>query len=405
MGTASSSSPPVLRSYFSPDQPFGPINASRILDRTAARELFDTENKIYAELTSHPSLSLIVGRRGSGKTALLRSELLRRDYAIIIELPAAESFQQVVKTIQEFPVQVSPAESISKVWHYILWMALLTEIRSRFADGVQPIQQYLDGLNLSDKSDPYVVMREVLRKIRRYADEHMDGDSIDAAYDFVERLSFNGVTFQAAKQCAVDCLNSNGPAIILMDSLDDFKLEHQANQNSLKGLLRCQAEFHAPNQPCALRCCLPAELMNPIYMRLSDNPLKDFGNKLDVIWKPDELLRIAAHRFRKYIEFYYPDAYDSEIRHYHLDKPKHLKEFWHRVMPERVRNRFDTREEATAMILRHTQLLPRQLLVILNSIAVHNHRLTGNGQFASFEEEAIRDGLHEGGEYDLPRDL
>jgi hypothetical protein len=131
----------VLRNYFSPDQPFGPINASRITDPDASRQLFDTENKVYAELTSHPSLSLIVGRRGSGKTALLRSELLRQDYAIVLELPAAESFQQVVKSVQEFPVQVSPAESLSKVWHYILWVALLTEIRSRFPQDVEGLRQ------------------------------------------------------------------------------------------------------------------------------------------------------------------------------------------------------------------------------------------------------------------------
>ena len=66
----------ILRDYLSPDQPFGPINASTVTDPEAIRQLYDTENKVYAELASHPSLSLIVDRRGSGKTALLRSELL-----------------------------------------------------------------------------------------------------------------------------------------------------------------------------------------------------------------------------------------------------------------------------------------------------------------------------------------
>ena len=410
---AESTTQDVLRNYFGPDQPFGPINASRITDPEACRQLFDTENKVYAELTSHPSLSLIVGRRGSGKTALLRSELLRNNYAIALELPAAESFQQVVKSIEEFPVRVSPAESVSKVWSYILWIALLTEIRARFPGEAPQVHQYLDGLHygneedegigfhaapqqgVSTTHDPYVVMREVLRKIRRYANDHMDGDAIDAAYDFVERLTFGGASFQQARQAAIDCLGAKGPAIILMDSLDDFKLEHEANQNSLRGLLRCQAEFHAPNQPCTLRCCLPAELMNPIYMHLSDNPLKDFGNKLNVTWRAHELLRIAAHRFRKYIQFNDPESFEAEFRHYQLEKPEHLKEFWQRVMPQRITNRFGSYEDPTAMILRHTQLLPRQLLVILNSVAVQNHRITGHGRFDRFEEQAVCEGLQE----------
>jgi hypothetical protein len=297
-------SPPILKDYFSHDQPFGPINASTITDAEAMRQLYDTENKVYAELASHPSLSLIVGRRGSGKTALLRSELLRQSYAVVLELPAAESFQQVVKSIQEFPVEASPAENVSKVWHFILWVALLHEISLKFPTDSCGIREYIDGLDLRESNDPYVIMRETLRKLRRYADEHTDGDPIDAAFDFVNELKFNGTSFHDARQIAIDCLRERGPAIILMDSLDDFELEHQANENSLKGLLRCQAEFHVPNQPATLRCCLPAELMKPIYMQLSDNPLKDFGSKLDVTWRVEELLRIAAHRFKKYIEFY-----------------------------------------------------------------------------------------------------
>ena len=387
----------VLRNHFSPDQPFGPINASRITDPDAFRQLFDTENKVYSELTSHPSLSLIVGRRGSGKTALLRSELLRQKHAITLELPAAESFQQVVKLIQGFQVRVSPAESVSKVWNLILWTALLSEICSQpdRGSGTETIRRFLTALELPVAHDPYLTMRQLLRRIRRYADESTDGDAIDAAYDFANRLEFDGVTFQAARASAIEYLADHGGAVILMDSLDDFRLELEENQNSLKGLLRCQAEFHAPKQPCSLRCCLPGELMHSIYMKLSDNPLKDFGNKLDVTWTSEELQRIAAHRFKLYIQFYYPEAFKSEFQHYHFDKRHHVSEFWQRVMPEKIKNRFDVFESPTAMILRHTQLLPRQLLVILNAIAVKNHRLTGNGQFSTFEAQAVSEGLQE----------
>jgi hypothetical protein len=130
-------------------------------------------------------------------------------------------------------------------------------------------------------------------------------------------------------------------------------------------------------------------------MQLSDNPLKDFGSKLDVTWRVEELLRIAAHRFKKYVEFYYPDAFKEEIRLYRLDQPSHVKEFWERVMPNFVVNRFGHNESPMGMVLRHTQLLPRQLLVILNAIAVQNHRITGNGRFVRFESEAILKGLEE----------
>ncbi len=135
--------------------------------------------------------------------------------------------------------------------------------------------------------------------------------------------------------------------------------------------------------------------MNPIYMQLSDNPLKDFGSKLDVTWKADELLRIAAVRFYYFIKFYHAAMFEKEFCHYRFERPQHVREFWQRLMSEQVRNRFNVAEEPMAMILRHTQLLPRQLLLILNTVAVKNHRLRGATGFQRFESAAICEGLAE----------
>src|SRR5262245_41786411 len=117
-----------LKSLFSHDQPFGPINAGRITDSSAFQQLFDTENRVYSELLRHPSLSLIIGRRGSGKTALLRSALLGDQKQVVLELPAADTFHQLVKTIQDFPVVASAGERLSKAWNLVLWIALLAKV-------------------------------------------------------------------------------------------------------------------------------------------------------------------------------------------------------------------------------------------------------------------------------------
>ncbi len=387
-----------LRSLFSHDRPFGPINAGRIDDQDAFRELFDTDSRVYCDLVRHPSVSLIVGRRGAGKTALLRSVMLSKQKQLVVELPAADAFQQLVRTVQGFPVGVSPGERLSKVWNLLFWTALLAKIRDSAPSEplLVPVAQFLDGLEMPRDVDPYFAMRQLARRLRDRAAEHHDDDAIEAAADFINLLQFGGVGFREAQRSATDYLNhSSTSAIILMDSLDDFKLETQANRESLKGLLRCQAEFHSTGSPYMLRCCLPAELKNSVYLQLSDNPNKDFENKLLVHWSAEELLRIGAGRFLHYLRLYHPEEYAREFRLYKLTARNGVRDFWRRLMPHQVKSHLGVLEDPVAMVLRHTQLLPRQFIMYLNCIAVRNRVNTGNGKFVKFEPEAILSGIQD----------
>jgi hypothetical protein len=387
-----------LRSLFSHDRPFGPINAGRIDDPAAFRQLFDTDSRVYADLVRHPSVSLIVGRRGAGKTALLRSVTLLNQKQLIVELPAADAFQQLVRTVQGFPVGVSPGERLSKVWNLLFWAALLAKIRDSAPSepSLVAVGRFLDGLEMPRNVDPYFAMRQLAGCLRERASEHHDDDAVEAAADFINLLQFGGVGFREAQRSATEYLNESGTsAIILMDSLDDFKLETQENRESLKGLLRCQAEFHSTGSPYMLRCCLPAELKNSVYLQLSDNPNKDFESKLLVHWSAEELLRIGASRFLHYLRLYYPEAYSQEFRLYKLTTRTGVREFWRRLMPHQVKSYLGLLEDPVAMVLRHTQLLPRQFLMYMNSIAVRNRVITGDGKFVKFEPEAVVSGIQD----------
>src|ERR1051325_11536015 len=88
-----------LRDYISHDQPFGPIDAEDIQSPDMMEELFDQQNRVYRELISRPSI--IIGRRGSGKTASLRSLLLNERYTdAASELKTPELFTHVTQLIE-----------------------------------------------------------------------------------------------------------------------------------------------------------------------------------------------------------------------------------------------------------------------------------------------------------------
>jgi hypothetical protein len=67
-----------IRPYITKDEPFGPIDSIDIEsnDVKAIQYLFEKHNWIYKNLRNRPSI--IMGRRGAGKTHYLRSVFFLR---------------------------------------------------------------------------------------------------------------------------------------------------------------------------------------------------------------------------------------------------------------------------------------------------------------------------------------
>ena len=76
----------LLRKYVGHGKVFGPTDAERIEvdDKLVLRKFFDPQNKICNAIKLNPSI--VIGRRGSGKTAYLHSVFLNPDYDIILEI-------------------------------------------------------------------------------------------------------------------------------------------------------------------------------------------------------------------------------------------------------------------------------------------------------------------------------
>jgi len=155
-------------------------------------------------------------------------------------------------------------------------------------------------------------------------------------------------------------------AMILFDSLEDFKLNHKTMSHAIQGLLKCQGSFSEPRTRCTLRACLPAELYFS-FVDLSSNPNKDFQNQLVLHWHARELLGLAAEKHYQYMKLYHSDIL-KELPPVDLDTRSGIISYWEEFLPEKLLNRIEIEERTIAYILRHTQLLPRQLLIYLNEI-------------------------------------
>src|SRR5687767_14684819 len=145
---------------------------------------------------------------------------------------------------------------------------------------------------------------DVLWKLANLFDEVMSSNPRDGISEVLRR--FDRVTFDDAKSAVLDSLTaSKKNFVILMDSLDDFRLDIDSVSHSLQGLLKFVGSMNKPRDVVDIRFCLPSELFRKI-IKLSSNPNKDFRRALKLQWTASELVLIGAQRLMYYLALYYP---------------------------------------------------------------------------------------------------
>jgi hypothetical protein len=124
--------------------------------------------------------------------------------------------------------------------------------------------------------------------------------------------------------------------------------------------------MNKPRDRVDIRFCLPSELYHR-FTKLSSNPNKDFRRSLKLQWTASELILIGAQRLMFYLALNHPQFY-KEFIHLDLTKRADALTFFNAALPEKITNHVGYSEETMSYILRHTQLLPRHFLILLNSI-------------------------------------
>ena len=86
------------------------------------------------------------------------------------------------------------------------------------------------------------------------------------------------------------------PVLVLMDTLEDYRLERGEAIHAVSGLTRYLGHQTSNKGYAEVRFCLPAELY-ATFQEASRNPMKDFSSQTLLHWHAGDLLRIVAHRF------------------------------------------------------------------------------------------------------------
>lgn len=366
--------------YFTDAEPLGPTATPERMDEDGYRSLFDRENLLFSKLSVDEldGPIIVVGRRGSGKTAFLKSTHFAHPRSIVIEMVPNETFRNVVSSINHL-AKISNAfvEDVRDIWNYLFWITAFQETylkHQTMSDNVhvETIKRFLISAGIRTPSQPYEIFVHILSILeRRYNAE----GSLTLLKKAFKRRS---PTFDEARAAMDKFLKEkNLRVFFLLDNLEYFELEKDEMTKAIAGLTKCVSEFRRTRDRHHLRWCVTAELYHQI-IELSTNPLKDFSQQILLHWHAGEILQLAAVRYASYLKAHENEFYKRKLERMILKDRSEIADFWKIVLPARVTNGFGREEDSVAYILRHTQLLPRQILRYLNAIISYNVREYGS---------------------------
>lgn len=382
----------VLLKYFKADSPLGPISARSIRDSDRAVLELLTEREIRPGKAASQRPSIVVGRKGSGKTSYLRRLGIGRDSSIFIELRTEKGLNLILGVLHNVIHESVSVESVASIWSGIFWNCLFWMMNraGRPVIGHVGVHEHLRGIGIADCHDVESVISTLSHRF-----EEVSRNTGVFGVDRVERY-LTGKNFDGLKAYVMaDLERHDQTALLVLDSLDDYPINFDVYRKTLAGLLKCAGEFNAVDSNFDLRLCLPSELYIAFTDDISTNATKDFSNQFIIRWPVDELLLAVCRRMMIYLRLFHPAGY-AAVRGNELLVRRDADEFLDRFLPRFTKNINERHENTVLYLLRHTQLMPRQLLILLNEIlklSPYTGRTYVDGPLVS--EDEIRLGIRD----------
>lgn len=394
----------MLSDFLTTKQPLGPFRHEKILKRSgeADRSLLIYRVKTFDQITKRDA-AVVIGRRGSGKTAIVSAYLTLsedgqyhfRDDADP-DVDGVESRNGDISTWKTIRVFINSWNHLDEIVDKVGadarhslhgsedWSSLLPETVARhWARRLwHVVIRHMYELCISNDE-----VRRALPLVRKY----INGEDVLPAAGALSDENLNR-SFQAVKEQISQFLKQNNlSCLIVIDSLEQYPVISPKFQKLIAGFLKCVNDFNDDEGQARILCCIPEEIEH-VFSGRASNKLKDLSEAGEVArlrWRPFDLLKVVAERYRAFLRIHLTDNVEflRSIDHLAFAKRDDLKKFYDSVLPESITNRLGMVEATLPYIVRHTQLLPRELILIFNRAIIRSHEMKGSWRF--IEERAI----------------
>ncbi len=352
--------PKILEDHIDRERPFSPLNAGIVSNVSAKQELFDSDLNLVSSY--YENRNVVIGRRGSGKTAFLQSSYFTNPKDLIVEIDKSKCLGEIVLAVHGIPIGGRYPEAVSELWESVISTIVFGEAVKKYPE-LKLTKDFLGKIGASPESNADHLSWLLLDTLR----ETQKGKTVGTIAEFIRRL--HSVSYHDAKSELISHLKKNKiKAIVLMDSLESegYILEDPDTASALKGLLKWVGNISEEASPIQVRFSVPGEYYFQ-FVELSSNPIKDFAKATNLRWKARELISLSAKRYLSYLYTYDSKKY-SEWNEIDLGEPSNALDLLAEFLPTELELPNGERENCFIFMLRHTQLIPRQLFLILNKV-------------------------------------
>jgi len=327
-----------------------------------------------------PYHRVILGRRGSGKTAL--AEYLRlqtdRPYDAYAKFDWSAS-RRIITDVEEMLSRQRAVltEDVVQLWIIALWTVTMGKLQELGHIDSAAVRKYLSIAQPAAKTTaPQSVLDGLAARVRQHDGTLLNWDRLNVVLE--------EASYATAVADTKAYLQTSQPVAIVIDFVDEPPVKSAPIFIATKGLLMAaNASGQQMHEKIHVKCFVPSEIW--LYMAARMEAVGKFL-PFEMRWSKDDLLRLVCIRYNNLLSEY--DFEQSVRPRPTTESPvEHVRQtIWHRFFPARAEGPSGLLEDVETLIMRHTQLRPRQLIQICNAIA-------DQSEARRFNPDHVRDGL------------
>jgi hypothetical protein len=314
----------------------------------------------FNSISMDPRTYLIVGRRGTGKSSLAHYFTFQDQIpnARCIDVDEPDIYKHVITRIAA-TAATTPEVAIPRivrVWEYVIWALIFREL-------VDEDPVIAAACVVRDRDSAANI---VLRILKHLLSTFLNDERGELADDM--ESYFSSELIRKAQRAAVEVCQRR-PLIVAIDSLEHYAITDEATMRAAAALVECASKFNRDyaRPGIHVKVFLTAEVYPQLVETVISNPLKYIRNPLFLHWRPKDLIRLVCWKLYHYMG----DERRAAIRNGIDWEDFHAvcARFWKPFFGATLVNRYGQTEATFAYVLRHTQLRPRQVILLCNKMA------------------------------------
>lgn len=394
--------PPYVLEFITPINFFGeeaaeaewedPERSAQMFLHTQSYEQFKRDDILY-----------LFGRRGTGKTALMRmldyeinhERATGLTYTCSARVDEEEAYHDLSSSLRGSPLADYPADELVyfliKKWKWIINITAMVATVKKYdsvhtGDELITIKKYLIKNQLMSNGVHSPVKKVVNAISNALVNIEYESAKLGLAIFKIGEALFEK-DYEDAYNCLIKFLQKNKfYALVFVDSIHMYNKSDTISRSVVTALIESVRQTY--NEKSTKRILAKAAFPSEIYPRIEPwNKDKIERKNLFIFWRYRDLVSLLAKRHLNK----FGSANSNNICN-SLDEYISCKDYLYQFLPENIITGQGIEFDTIAYIIRHTQKKPREVIALLNII----YTLVDAGKHDNFSipKDSIVDGVH-----------